>query len=420
MSEGVQLDLFGTIHVDRLGKVRREMDEFVGEADAICLEQPQDPTVGMYLRAGLRAPLFLVGLFLYQLLLFLPLVLVARDVRATEFVAVEQLVDDRPVYRVDDHPVSIVAGAGAVTVLANWVVLLALAVADPPSVGLTVVAIFVAVLPAAIVRRAGFRYPAVLLAVAGLFAGGVAYVLYAPLMTAVVGLVSVVAFMAVVSTTIERRNEEMLDRVVTTASDNGHDRVVLVSGKAHLGGMVEAGQNRGIDIGRVHVSKLFRAGETFDDPTLSDLPRVGGGSDRSEAVPDDRLAPLGPRVGAYLLDISLILVTLVVAGAGLQSLYVLAGSQSTLAAPLVVFLLLVPFLYRTLTEGLLGFTPGKRLFALEVIEWDGSPVSLRIAAVRNLYRTFDLLVLYLPALLDDRNRLLADRLAGTYVVHSDR
>lgn len=416
MTEGVRLDLFGTIHIDRLGKVRGEMGRVAADAEAICLEQPADPTVCMYVAAGLRAPLFLVGTFLYQLLLFAPLVLAARDVRATEFVAVEEIADDRPLYRVDDHPIRIVSGAGPVTMLANWAVLLVLVAYDPLNVVLTVAAVFALVVPPVVVRRLDFRYPAVLLAVLSVAVAGVGYLRYAPRTTGLVGGVSVVAFIAVISATIERRNEEMLDRVTERAAENDHDRVLLVSGKAHLGGIVEAARARDIDIGQVHVSKLFRTGETFDDPPLSALPRVGGGSDRSETVPDEHHVTLGPRIGAYLLDVTLILVALAVSGAGLLVVYGLAGTPSVLALPLVVCWLLVPVGYRTLSEGLFGSTPGKRLFGLRVVEWDGSPVSLRIAAVRNLYRVFDCLLLYLPAVLDDQNRLLADRLAGTYVV----
>ena len=77
-------------------------------------------------------------------------------------------------------------------------------------------------------------------------------------------------------------------------------------------------------------------------------------------------------------------------------------------------------LYFIVFEGVLGWTPGKILSGLRVIQTDGSRIDLIRAAVRNLYRIIDGLFFYLiGALIIWRTPLhqrLGDLAAGTLVV----
>ena len=42
MSSPRKLGLFGVIHIDRLGKVTRELEALVGDAETIFIESPTD------------------------------------------------------------------------------------------------------------------------------------------------------------------------------------------------------------------------------------------------------------------------------------------------------------------------------------------------------------------------------------------
>ena len=70
-----------------------------------------------------------------------------------------------------------------------------------------------------------------------------------------------------------------------------------------------------------------------------------------------------------------------------------------------------------------GATPGKRVFGLQVIKQNGTPVDLAASLVRNLLRTADYLPFFfgvgLVSMLSNRGfRRLGDLAAGTLVVYS--
>ncbi len=83
---------------------------------------------------------------------------------------------------------------------------------------------------------------------------------------------------------------------------------------------------------------------------------------------------------------------------------------------------LISLFYRVPFEGLLGWTPGKRIFGIRVInERTGRRPGLFRALLRTLLRPFDgPFGLYLPgwlaAMLSDRRKRLGDWVAGTVVV----
>jgi uncharacterized RDD family membrane protein YckC len=83
--------------------------------------------------------------------------------------------------------------------------------------------------------------------------------------------------------------------------------------------------------------------------------------------------------------------------------------------------LAVGMAYFIAMEGLTGTTLGKRLLKLKVVRTDGSPMSMREAVVRNVFRILDGLFLYLIAAIavwtSDRNQRLGDRVANTLVVN---
>lgn len=124
-----------------------------------------------------------------------------------------------------------------------------------------------------------------------------------------------------------------------------------------------------------------------------------------------------PRVGAFVLDYVLSLVAGVALGFALG-----AALESRTAVFLGVILGLLG--YYVLLEGAFGQTVGKRLAGVVVVSRDGSPITFRQAAVRNLLRVVDGFFNYAVGLVvmlvtDDRQRV-GDLVADTLVVRARR
>jgi len=400
------LELFGVIHVDQHRKVQRELAPLVADADAICLEAPEPLDRETAVGAAGRAPLWTLGAFLIQLFAYLPLYLLFNhDTRSTEEVAVSNLAGDRPVYRVDRNPVEFLAAAGPAVVAFNWVVLVALTVLAPVQTALTVGVVGGCLVAPGLVRR--FVHPGVGvgLAVAGLV---VAYwlLLAGPLSLVPVGLAAMLALVVVVHSTVDRRNGTMLDNTLDRAAAGEHDRVVLVTGKAHLSGMVPLARERGVEVGRVHVSRWLRTGRTYDgQPTGDD------GVD--PAAMGERQASMSQRLRAGAVDAAVILALwLVVAG-------VVLGARAPLAPGTAVTLLVALGVlvvgYRGLGEATAG-TVGQQREGLQVVTAAGRPVGLQRALARNALLSVDVLLLFVPAILDERNRLVCEHLTRTHVL----
>jgi uncharacterized RDD family membrane protein YckC len=135
------------------------------------------------------------------------------------------------------------------------------------------------------------------------------------------------------------------------------------------------------------------------------------------------LAGLGSRFVALLVDFllqclafGLLIVVLVVAGAG--------GYAAAAVVAVAIFALL--FAYPVAFElGAGGRTPGKRWSSLRVVCDDGSPVTFRASALRNVLRLVDILpAFYLVATVaifaTRHNQRLGDLAAGTLVVREPR
>jgi len=427
MSTPPTVGLFGVIHMDRLGKVAGELDGFVGDADAVFIEYPADP---MDLRqyAGLlaRVPAYALGALLFQLLFYAPLfVLCNRDLYPTEMVAVRRVADERPVHAVDEHPNEKLRRAGPRLAVANWLVVVAVGwLAPVASASTAAVALAGGLLPQAI-RRRGHRALAVGLALVGT-AGGIGLV--------VVDLFSVplfacgLVFFLVVIRTLDHRNEVMLDRLEARSTEAGYDEVVLVTGKAHLGGLASLARERGLAVPRVHVSRWLRGGTTVTDFAPEDLPTFGRKTlaPTDELTPESGVGPLARRAGAAVVDLLVVAVPTAALFFGLSVAAVIAsGDPSATIGALLVGLPVVGLVgYHATCEWLFGTTVGKRLFGLVVVDHGGDDPSARSALARNLLRPASLLAGYLVGGLlvaaTGRHQHLGDRLAGTVVVARSR
>ena len=262
----VDLRLFGAIHIDRPGKVQGELSAFAAGVDAVFVELPRELTWSDALGALVVAPSILLG-GAVRVLIFGPLLaLSTRSMLPSEATAVERLANERdlPVHRVDVHPYRLlrsrprwaVPGWGVLGLFLAVSPLATLATAGPLIAGLVVVA-FVG--QRGHPRLALVGVPTLWIAVIGLFLVG----LLAPWLL----VASFLAFAFLAVATLDRRNSHMLGTAAEIAADRGYERACLVTGRAHVDGMVEDAPAHGVAVTRATKSKwLRRSGVTDGEP----------------------------------------------------------------------------------------------------------------------------------------------------------
>ncbi len=137
-----------------------------------------------------------------------------------------------------------------------------------------------------------------------------------------------------------------------------------------------------------------------------------------------RLAGLGARVSAQLLDV-VVVIALIIGISILGSLlaWVDVGSASAFSA---VASFLVTFLYFILLEGLWnGQTLGKKAVGVRVRMADGTPVTFWAAIGRNLLRPADFLPMFYTLgvaamFTNPKSQRIGDLVAGTIVIYEKR
>jgi len=138
-----------------------------------------------------------------------------------------------------------------------------------------------------------------------------------------------------------------------------------------------------------------------------------------------RLAGLGSRVNAHIVDLIAVAVIMMVLGYG--SFAVLSMVDSGLAMGVMLALIgIVPFAYFILLEGLWnGQTLGKRSLGIRVRMADGTPITMTAAIGRNLLRPADMLpgpyFFGLVAMfLNPKSQRIGDLVANTVVCYETR
>lgn len=390
-----RLSLFGVIHVDRPAKVADELRLYVADADADAVfeewpGEPPDP--GTVASVAVRFPLLLVGSFLFGLVYAPVYLLTTRAYVSAERVAVERLA--LPTHDVDVHPLVAMEELGPAWVAVSWLGLLGLVAYDPRGTAVAVAAIGVGglVLGAATRRSRGFPTALVGTALAG---GLVALYWATDLAQQFVPLAAILVFVLAVGRTMDARNDHMLDCIETISAEEGYDRVVLVTGKGHLPGLVEAARERDLPVERAHVSRWLRTGVVDAAP---------GTAESRSSDP----AGLGRRFAAGLVD-AVVLVPFVMLAVTLTPEWV--GPFASLALWFVV----VPVAYFTVFEAAFGWTIGKQFLGLRVTDSHGNPADVDSIFVRNVLRPVDVLVAFLAMVTDVRRRRLGDRIGDTEV-----
>jgi uncharacterized RDD family membrane protein YckC len=422
----VVLRLFGVIHIDRPEKVTAELEEYASGTDALFIEYPEeDPNWRVYARCLLKAPAVFFG-FVFMGLVQMPLfVLCNREIRpllSTEMIAAQRLSDeyDLPLHPVDDHPLFIAADGQWRWIVINWAVVIGLAVFWPRFVATS---IGVCLIPWLIISSINRAVPAfgVLVSAAvpwSVLAVGIWYGFFSPLVIASILFVFVLFFKA----TLNRRNRHMLHRIDDVSGDHGYENTCLITGKAHLGGLIQLAQGTDISVSRAWASKWLRSsgderidpGEETSERSFFDHP------DPSESVYTNVLSE---RIVAGLIDaVCIVLLVIPIAFVG-GVLFGLAFGDGAIGAGLLAGVLVTPVLYGFVLEALFGRTIGKRFLGLVVVAKDGLRCSTRKVAVRNLLRIVDFPVFYvvgfIAMVLTERRQRLGDLAAGTVVVVTD-
>ncbi len=142
---------------------------------------------------------------------------------------------------------------------------------------------------------------------------------------------------------------------------------------------------------------------------------------------DGAYAGVWPRLSALIGDIAVLSCVFFPVTRIVKGTWVMSASDHDWAVgrfvtdPLCVVFLAVMFLYFVLLEGLVGFTPGKRLLGLRVVAVGGGRPGLVRALVRNALRVVDglptlgLVGAIVISVTPERTRV-GDLVAGTRVV----
>lgn len=143
-----------------------------------------------------------------------------------------------------------------------------------------------------------------------------------------------------------------------------------------------------------------------------------------KAVVSYRLAGLGSRMLAHLLDV-VILYMIINIFSFVSIAFALMGLEELSMGLMIFMIVATVFLYFILQEAFWnGFTIGKKAMGIKVVSADGTPVTLRGAAFRNLMRIADFMGVYVVGLvamfLNERSQRLGDLVAGTLVIHVPR
>ena len=149
----------------------------------------------------------------------------------------------------------------------------------------------------------------------------------------------------------------------------------------------------------------------------------GYGTPAFGAAPD--YAPWIKRVGAYLIDLLVMLVAYIPAMIG----SIISGSDSSGASAIGLLLTVVGFaLYIAvfvwnicIKQGRTGYSVGKGVMGIKLIgEASGQPIGAGLAFVRNLAHILDALVCYIGflwPLWDSKRQTFADKIMSTIVVN---
>lgn len=426
-----RLRLFGVIHVDRVGKVTGELDAYADSVDALFIEQPEvDVTARTLARCLLGVPAFFFGWALLVLFLTPLYAVLHRAMAEAEKIAVRRVAErhDLPVHAIDDHPVVAMSRAGPRWWLANWAALAVVAALDVVAFAVTAAALVGGVTALVAVHRWSRR---AWLAVAVPASWGLLAALgWAGAISPALLLASALVFLATMMTTLDHRNDHMLERIAGIADDEGYEEACLVTGKAHLSGLIALADEFGLAVTHSKPSKWLRRADNVrvdPDPDDGDWADSAG---RAMSVgwptaPEPAMGTEGGLAGRRMVAA---VVDFVVLAVLVPSVAVLVGvcagavfGDGALEPAIEAGLLGVPLLYHPLFEYRLGRTPGKRLLGLVVVRSDGSSPSFVRALVRHVARPFEVLLFGVglaAMVVSERARRLGDRLAGTVVVRT--
>jgi len=139
----------------------------------------------------------------------------------------------------------------------------------------------------------------------------------------------------------------------------------------------------------------------------------------SDIIVEPKLAPLGHRVGAALIDLTILWLISFVVGYFFGESYAddgAVGFDISGAPALALFLIYIGLM--PIQEGLTGRTIGKRIVKIRVVKGDFSESSVSASIVRHLFDVVDWFLFFglLVAAVSKRKQRIGDLVAKTVVV----
>lgn len=344
-----------------------------------------------------------------------------RDLRGVEHLAVREVAADRPVHEVDRHPLEVLSDRTPLWIGGNWIVIAVLAAVFPTET-LVMAGLAVGLLIVATIRtRYGRPLPTI---VAAVVLSGLGYgtLVIDPLLNemaaGLVALLCLVAGMVLVRSTLEARNEAMLEEIAELAADHEYERVCLATGYAHLPGLVERASAHGLTTVDVFEPQWRSSGQVSEPNAVleSDETAVRPRMETAGTV----LVRRALATGIDWFVIGLVGLAGAVALVGIDETYSI-GSDTFMGGLILVGWLLLPPAYYVLGDAVYERTVGRSILGLTVVRIDGSPCTVGDAVRRTALLPIDFLPLGFllggaVAYSTGYGQRLGDLAAGTTVV----
>lgn len=230
-----RIDIVGCYHMNRRSVVAEAIDR-AGGTGPIAVEFPRVDDSDAFKEGLARAPLVFFGAMVVDLLVQAPLIaILVRDVLSAETsVALEQ---DRRVTFVDHHLMFVLADRSLAWMLPNWLGMVVwMMVAPKVIIGIAILGFIKSWLVRGRRNRGGRQFAA--LGSLGLSATAWWLVLSIPQGLITAGIAGFWTTL-IVYLTVGDRNRAMLSNCQELADDTDADRICLLTGNAHLPGLLD-------------------------------------------------------------------------------------------------------------------------------------------------------------------------------------
>ncbi|WP_049943146.1 hypothetical protein [Haloarcula amylolytica] len=250
-STDLTVHLHGESHFRSYEAVQRSLEKLTAsvDIDAFYHELPSEvPGMKRYIQTALRNPLYVVGVFVTQMIYGPRVALTCGHQQGAENQVIKEFAAaaDTPVTRIDTHPSYLVPELSLIWTVVSWIVFGGFLWLQPIAVGLALVLILLLGTGLTYLARKESDYERPLAVLLGW--GGILLLLplnFIPLTFAFAGFV---AHGLVVRATLGRRDIEMVNRTIQDATAHDYTQIWVSVGYKHLDGMSDAFESHGVEV----------------------------------------------------------------------------------------------------------------------------------------------------------------------------